>query len=239
AGSSARSPTEGMRTIGAWDSTGKRTAKSVEWGISPLELPAAMSKQTVPISAAERYLREAMQKRIVMLDGAMGTMIQQFKLTEADFRGERFAGHPTDVRGDNELLSLTRPDVIRSIHEQYLAAGADILETNTFGATTVAQADYGLQDFAAEMNRASARLAREACDRFGTPERPRFVAGALGPQPKTASISPDVNDPGARNISFDALVEAYDEQARALIEGGVDLLLLETIFDTLNAKAGI
>ncbi|MCO5118036.1 MAG: methionine synthase [Burkholderiaceae bacterium] len=198
-----------------------------------------MSDSTVPISAAERYLRETMRKRIVMLDGAMGTMIQRYKLTEEDFRGERFADHPTDVRGDNELLSLTRPDVIREIHEQYLAAGADIVETNTFGATTVAQGDYGLQDFAAEMNLASARLAREACDAFRTPERPRFAAGALGPQPKTASISPDVNDPGARNITFDALVAAYDEQARALIEGGVDLLLLETIFDTLNAKAGI
>jgi len=198
-----------------------------------------MTAQNATMSDAERHLREAMQKRIVILDGAMGTMIQRFKLTESDFRGERFADHPKDLRGDNELLSLTRPDVIRSIHEQYLEAGADIIETNTFGATTVAQADYGLQAFAAEMNLASARLAREAADRFSTPERPRFVAGALGPQPRTASISPDVNDPGARNITFDELAAAYDEQARALIEGGVDLLLLETIFDTLNAKAGI
>src|SRR5690606_18930347 len=199
------------------------------------DMPAPLA----PISDAERYLREAMQRRIVILDGAMGTMIQQFKLAETDFRGERFADHPTDLRGDNELLSITRPDVIRSIHEQYLEAGADIIETNTFGATTIAQADYGLQVFAAEMNLASARLAREAADRFATPGRPRFVAGALGPQPKTASISPDVNDPGARNVTFDELAAAYDEQARALIVGGVDLLLLETIFDTLNAKAGI
>src|SRR5690606_2192683 len=165
------------------------------------DMPAPIA----PISDAERYLREAMQKRIVILDGAMGTMIQQFKLAETDFRGERFADHPTDLRGDNELLPITRPEVSRSIHEQYLEAGADILETNTFGATSIAQADYGLQVFAAEMNLASARLAREAADRFATPGRPRFVAGALGPQPKTASISPDVNDPGARNVTFDEL----------------------------------
>src|SRR5690606_21851126 len=173
----------GVRPPAPGHSTGNPPVESVEWGIRPQESLTAMSVPIAPISDAERYLREAMQTRIVMLDGAMGTMIQQFKLSEADFRGERFAGHPTDVRGDNELLSLTRPDVIRSIHEKYLAAGADIVETNTFGATTVAQADYGLQDFAAEMNLASARLAREACDRFATPERPRFVAGALGPQP--------------------------------------------------------
>jgi len=180
-----------------------------------------------------------LQQRIVVIDGAMGTMIQRFKLTEADFRGTRLAGHPTDLKGNNDLLVLTRPDVVRQIHEQYLAAGADLIETNTFGATSIAQDDYGLGHLAREMNAAAARLAREACDRYTTADRPRFVAGALGPTPRTASISPDVNDPAARNVSFDQLRDAYREQAAGLLEGGCDLFLVETIFDTLNAKAAL
>ena len=184
-------------------------------------------------------LPELLARRILVLDGAMGTMIQRFKLTEADFRGERFKDHPKDVKNNGELLSLTRPDVIRDIHESYLAAGADIVETNTFGATSIAQDDYQLGSLAREMNLESARIARAATDRFSTPERPRFVAGALGPTPKTASISPDVNDPGARNVDFETLRTSYYEQVEALVEGGSDLLLVETIFDTLNAKAAL
>jgi len=178
-------------------------------------------------------------QRIAIIDGAMGTMIQRYKLGEADFRSEALKDHPKDLKGNNDLLVLTRPDVIREIHEQYLAAGADIIETNTFGSTSIAQEDYGLAPLAREMNVAAARLAREAADRYATPDKPRFVAGALGPTPRTASISPDVNDPGARNVSFDQLREAYKEQAAGLLEGGVDLFLVETIFDTLNAKAAI
>jgi 5-methyltetrahydrofolate--homocysteine methyltransferase len=178
-------------------------------------------------------------RRIAILDGAMGTMIQRFKLNEAQYRGERFKDFPKDVKGNNELLSLTRPDIIRDIHEGYLAAGADLIETNTFGATSVAQADYDMAHLAREMNLESAKLARAACDKFQSPDHPRFVAGALGPTPKTASISPDVNDPGARNITFEELRAAYYEQVEALVEGGADVLLVETIFDTLNAKAAL
>ena len=178
-------------------------------------------------------------RRIVILDGAMGTMIQRFKLNEAQYRGARFQDFHKDVKGNNELLSLTRPEVISDIHEGYLAAGADLIETNTFGATTVAQADYDMAHLAPEMNLRSAQLARAACDKFSTPDRPRFVAGALGPTPKTASISPDVNDPGARNVTFEELRAAYLEQVQALVEGGSDVLLVETIFDTLNAKAAL
>ena len=184
-------------------------------------------------------LPEILNTRIAILDGAMGTMIQRFKLTEADYRGERFKDFPKDVKGNNELLSLTRPDVIRDIHEGYLAAGADLIETNTFGATTVAQADYDMQHLAREMNLQSAKIARAACDKFSTPDKPRFVVGALGPTPKTASISPDVNDAGARNVTFEELRAAYYEQVEALVEGGSDVLLVETIFDTLNAKAAL
>ncbi len=191
------------------------------------------------MSPSETRLRTLLASRILVLDGAMGTMIQQHRLSEAQFRGERFAGHDRDVRGNNELLSLTRPDLIRAIHDAYLAAGADLIETNTFGATSIAQGDYGMAAFAYEMNVASARLARAACDAACADGRPRFVAGALGPQPKTASISPDVNDPGARNVGFEDLREAYLEQARGLAEGGVDLFLVETVFDTLNAKAAL
>jgi 5-methyltetrahydrofolate--homocysteine methyltransferase len=184
-------------------------------------------------------LPQILSQRIAILDGAMGTMIQRFKLNEAQYRGERFADWPSDVKGNNELLSLTRPDVIRDIHEGYLAAGADLIETNTFGATTVAQDDYGMAELAREMNVASARIARAACDKYSTPDKPRFVAGALGPTPKTASISPDVNDPGARNVTFEQLRAAYYEQVEGLVEGGSDVLLVETIFDTLNAKAAL
>ncbi len=184
-------------------------------------------------------LPEILKTRIAILDGAMGTMIQRFKLSEADYRGERFKDFPKDVKGNNELLSLTRPDVIRDIHEGYLAAGADMIETNTFGATTVAQADYDMQHLAREMNLQSAKIARAACDKFSTPDKPRYVVGALGPTPKTASISPDVNDAGARNVTFEELRSAYYEQVEALVEGGSDVLLVETIFDTLNAKAAL
>ena len=180
-----------------------------------------------------------MKQRILVLDGAMGTMVQRWKLSESDFRGERFASHPVDLKGNNDLLVLTRPDVIRAIHEQYLEAGADLIETNTFGANRIAQDDYRLGEISYELNVAAARLARECCDKFSTPDKPRFVAGAIGPTPRTASISPDVNDPGARNTSFDELKDAYLEQARGLLDGGADLFLIETIFDTLNAKAAI
>ena len=192
-----------------------------------------------PVYTRAQALPEILKTRIAILDGAMGTMIQRFKLTEADYRGERFKDFPKDVKGNNELLSLTRPDVIRDIHEGYLAAGADMIETNTFGATTVAQADYDMQHLAREMNLQSAKLARAACDKFSTPDKPRFVVGALGPTPKTASISPDVNDAGARNVTFEELRAAYYEQVEALVEGGSDVLLVETIFDTLNAKAAL
>ena len=196
-----------------------------------------------------RALPDILAKRIAILDGAMGTMIQRFKLSEAQYRGEgysgegsqgqRFADFHRDIKGNNELLSLTRPDIIKDIHEGYLAAGADLIETNTFGATTIAQADYDMADLAVEMNRASARIARAACDKFSTPDKPRYAVGALGPTPKTASISPDVNDPGARNVNFEELRHSYYEQVQALVEGGVDVLLVETIFDTLNAKAAL
>ncbi len=184
-------------------------------------------------------LADILKQRIAILDGAMGTMIQRHHLTEADYRGERFKDHGKSLKGNGDILQITRPDVIESIHEQYLQAGADIVETNTFGATSVAQADYDLGAYAREMNVAGARLAREACDKFSSADKPRFVAGALGPTPKTASISPDVNDPAARNVTFAELRDAYREQAEGLLEGGCDLFLVETIFDTLNAKAAI
>lgn len=184
---------------------------------------------------------EAIQKRILVLDGAMGTMIQRHKLEEADFRGERFKNHPSPLKGNNDLLSITRPDIILDIHRQYLEAGADIIETNTFSATTIAQADYHLEEAVYDINYQSARIARQAADEFTrkTPDKPRFVAGAMGPTNKTASISPNVNNPGYRAITFDQLKEAYRQQAKALLEGGADLLLVETVFDTLNAKAAL
>jgi 5-methyltetrahydrofolate--homocysteine methyltransferase len=201
--------------------------------------PRSPDTGTRPPYTRGAALPALLRERIVIIDGAMGTMIQQQHLSEADFRGDRFAGHPIDLKGNNDLLVLTRPALIRQIHEQYLAAGADVIETNTFGATSIAQQDYGLGDIARELNVAAASLARQACDRYSTPGRQRFVAGALGPTPRTASISPDVNDPGARNTSFDELRDAYREQAQGLLEGGCDLFLVETIFDTLNAKAAL
>jgi len=177
--------------------------------------------------------------RILILDGAMGTMIQRHKLEEADYRGQRFADWPSDLKGNNDLLSLTQPDIIKDIHSQYLDAGADIIETNTFNATRIAMADYGMEDFSYEINVRSAQLARQAADDAASTDKPRFVAGVLGPTNRTASISPDVNDPGFRNTSFDGLVSAYAESTRGLIEGGADIILIETIFDTLNAKAAI
>ena len=191
--------------------------------------------------SAPGLLEQALQERIVIIDGAMGTMIQTENLVESDYRGERFANHGSDVKGNNELLSLTRPDIIAKIHRQYLEAGADIIETNTFGSTAVAQGDYDLGHLASEQNLESAKIARKVADEITakTPDKPRFVAGVLGPTPKTASISPDVNDPGARSISFDALRIDYANSTRALIAGGVDLILIETIFDALNAKAAI
>jgi 5-methyltetrahydrofolate--homocysteine methyltransferase len=194
-----------------------------------------------PIPAYTRgaALPAILAQRIAVIDGAMGTMIQRYKLTEADFRNDALKDHAKDLKGNNDLLVLTRPDVIREIHAQYLAAGADLIETNTFGATSIAQEDYALAHLAREMNVAAARIAREEADKASTADKPRFVAGALGPTPRTASISPDVNDPGARNVTFDELRAAYREQAEGLLEGGVDLFLVETIFDTLNAKAAI
>ena len=186
-------------------------------------------------------LQRALEQRILVLDGAMGTMVQRYKLSEAEFRGERFRAHPRDLRGNNDLLSITRAQVIREIHTQYLEAGADILETNTFNSTAISQADYGLEGIVAEMNLASARIAREVADSFTarTPGKPRFVAGVLGPMNRTLSLSPDVNDPGFRAVTFDQVRDAYREAAAALVEGGVDLIMVETIFDTLNAKAAI
>lgn len=184
-------------------------------------------------------LEKLLQERIVLLDGAMGTMLQECSLQEADYRGERFAAHPKDLKGNHDLLSLTRPDVIRDIHLAYLAAGADIIETNTFNATAISQADYGTEAFAYEINRTAAELAREAATSASTAERPRFVAGVLGPTNRTASLSPDVNNPGFRNITFAELVAAYADATHGLLDGGADLLLVETVFDTLNCKAAL
>lgn len=186
-------------------------------------------------------LKSDIKGRVLVLDGAMGTMIQGYKLSEADFRGERFKDHPVDVKGDNELIGLVRPDILRDIHLKYFRAGADIAETNTFSATVIAQADYKLESIAYEMNVESARIAREAGDivESETPGRVCYVAGVLGPTNRTASISPKVSDPGFRNVSFDELREAYKSAARGLIEGGADIIMVETIFDTLNAKAAL
>lgn len=186
-------------------------------------------------------IKALLEKKILVIDGAMGTMIQRYRLEEPDFRGSRFMDHSHPLKGNNDLLSLTRPEIIRHIHEQYLEAGADILETNTFSATSIAQADYALQDLAYEINLQSAQIARAAADKFtrSNPDKPRFVAGAIGPTNKTASLSPDVNNPGYRAVTFDDLKIAYRDQIRGLLDGGCDLLLVETIFDTLNAKAAL
>ena len=184
-------------------------------------------------------LEQLLAQRILVLDGAMGTMIQRHKLTEEDFRGERFTSHPRDLRGNNDMLVLTRPDIILAIHEEYLQAGSDIIETNSFSGTTIAQADYQFEPLVYELNFEAAKLARQAVDKWSTPDKPRFVAGAIGPTNKTLSISPDVNDPAFRAITFDQMKAAFAEQTRALIDGGADVLLIETIIDTLSAKAAL
>lgn len=193
------------------------------------------------ITSTSTLIKNLLQERLLVLDGAMGTMIQRHKLTEDDFRTNWFEEHSSALKGNNDLLSLTRPDIIKEIHELYFQAGADICETNTFSGTTIAQADYHLENFVDDINYYSAKLAREVADEFTTkePNKPRFVAGSIGPTNRTASISPDVNDPGYRAITFDQLVVAYKQQTLGLIYGGVDVLLVETVFDTLNAKAAL
>jgi len=184
---------------------------------------------------------EILKEKILVLDGAMGTMIQEYKFSESDYRGSRFKDHPCSVKGNNDLLSLTQPDAIKSIHEKYLEVGSDIIETNTFSSTSIGMADYSMESIVYDINFESAKIAKEAALKYSkiTPEKPRFVAGSIGPTNRTASMSPDVNDPGFRAITFDDLVKAYSEQINALIDGGVDILLIETIFDTLNAKAAL
>jgi 5-methyltetrahydrofolate--homocysteine methyltransferase len=185
-----------------------------------------------------RSIHDLLKERILVIDGAMGTMIQRYKLSEADYRGDRFKNWHCDVKGNNDLLNLTRPDIITAIHKQYLEAGADIIETNTFSSTAIAQADYGMQSLAYELNVAAVKCAKQAIREFNSPE-PKFIAGAIGPLNKTLSLSPDVNNPGYRAVSFDEVVAAYTEQVKGLVDGGADLLLIETIFDTLNAKAAV
>ena len=184
-------------------------------------------------------LNEIIKERILILDGAMGTMIQGYGLNEDDFRGQRFKDTTIQMKGNNDMLCLTRPDIILDIHRKYLAAGADIIETNTFSSQRISQADYKLEDSAREMALAGAKLARQAADEYSSPDKPRFVAGSVGPTNKTCSMSPDVSDPAARELTYDVLYDAYREQVEALIEGGVDAILIETIFDTLNAKCAI
>jgi len=184
-------------------------------------------------------IQDAAAERILILDGAMGSLIQGYQLDEAGYRGARFADWAHPVKGNNDLLNLTRPDIIQEIHEQYLAAGADIIETNTFNAQTISMADYHMEELVWEINVEGARVAKKAAEAFGTPEKPRYVAGAIGPTNRTLSLSPDVNRPAYRNITFDELATAYQQQAEALLEGGVDVLLIETVFDTLNAKAAL
>lgn len=186
-------------------------------------------------------IKDILKHKILILDGAMGTMIQRYTLTEDDFRKGWFENHQSPLKGNNDLLSLTRPDIIKAIHKEYLEAGADIIETNTFSGTSIAQADYNLEKYAYDINYHSAKIAKEVADEMTkqTPNKPRFVAGSIGPTNRTLSISPDVNDPGYRNIEFDELVSAYEEQVKGLIDGGADLLLVETVFDTLNAKAAL
>jgi len=193
------------------------------------------------MSETETTLREIASKRILVIDGAMGTMIQRHGLSEGDFRGSRFERHPKDLKGDNDVLVITRPDVVRGVHDAYFDAGADIVETNTFNATSIVQVDYGLEGHAYEINVAAARLARESAREWTkrTPKKPRFVAGAIGPMNKTLSLSPSVADPGYRAVTFDEVRASYAEQVRGLIDGGADVLMAETIIDTLNAKAAL
>lgn len=193
------------------------------------------------MNTMKKTIQDDLKDRILIIDGAMGTMIQRHRLSEADFRGERFKDWPKDLKGNNDLLSITQPGIIMGIHKEYLEAGADIIETNTFSSTAIAQADYDMQSLACELNVAAARCARAAADEYTAkdPAKPRYVAGAIGPLNKTLSLSPDVNNPGYRAVSFDEVATAYEEQIRGLIAGGVDILLIETIFDTLNAKAAI
>ena len=186
-------------------------------------------------------IEKALQQRILVLDGAMGTMLQAYKFEEEDFRGDRFTTHPSPLKGNNDLLSLTQPEAIKAVHRAYFEVGADIVETNTFSSTSIGMADYAMEEWVYELNVQSAKLAREVADDFtkANPHKPRFVAGSIGPTNRTASMSPDVNDPGYRAVTFDDLVEAYSEQVRGLVEGGSDVLLVETVFDTLNAKAAL
>ena len=201
------------------------------------EVNSAMKRTVDSVNKSKQQLEKALAERILVLDGAMGTMIQQHKFEEADYRGEQFKDWHCDVKGNNDLLVLTQPEAIYDIHSAYLAVGSDIIETNTFNATTIAMADYDMESVTRDINLAAAQLACKAAAEYSTPEHPRFVAGVLGPTNRTASISPDVNDPGFRNVSFDELVTSYKEATHALIEGGVHLIMIETIFDTLNAKA--
>ena len=200
-------------------------------------------EEVLLIGACEAYLRKECQNRILMLDGAMGSMLQPYNFTEAQFRGERFKDFdaPNGLRGNNDLLSITQPHAVLEVHEKYLKAGSDILETNTFSATTISMADYKMEHLVKELNQASVRLARQACDKYTkmNPSKPRFVAGAIGPTNRTASISPKVDDPSNRNVTFDELKKAYRQQVDALAEAGVDIFFVETIFDTLNAKAAL
>ena len=184
---------------------------------------------------------DILKERILVLDGAMGTMIQQYKFSESDYRGSRFKDHPSSVQGNNDLLSLTQPDAIKTIHEKYLEVGADIIETNTFSSTSIGMADYKMESIVYDINFESAKIAKISAKKYTdlNPDKPRFVAGSIGPTNRTASMSPDVNDPGYRAVTFDDLVESYSEQINALIDGGVDILLVETVFDTLNAKAAL
>lgn len=197
-----------------------------------------MMNDPVRVARIDR-LKALLKERILVLDGAAGTYIQKFELDEAGYRGDRFSDWSADIKGNNDILNLSRPEIVTDMHEAYLGAGADIIETNTFSATDIAQGDYGMEEIAYELNVEGARLARKAADAASTDDKPRFVAGAIGPTNRTASLSPDVNDPGKRNTDFDALARAYGAAARGLIEGGADTILIETIFDTLNAKAAI
>ena len=184
-------------------------------------------------------IEEILKKRVLVLDGAMGTMVQRYKLSEDDFRGEKFKNHSCDLKGNNDLLSISKPDIIKAIHKEYLDAGADIIETNTFSSTSIAQEDYNLSSIVYDLNYQSAKIAREVTSLYSTNEKPRFVAGSIGPTNRTASLSPDVENPAFRQITFDQLKEAYNEQVKGLIDGGVDLILVETVFDTLNCKAAL